>query len=102
MVYTGISGQGLRQDEWVYYPFQGSGGMTAHPTQAWGQPWQRLGLKNSDFTEEGKLKKDAPPGQLYDIAADRGQTTNLYQAHPERVASMEKRLEQLLAPAPAP
>ena len=37
------------------------------------------------------------PGQLYDLAADPGETTNLYSQHPERVAAMKAKLEELKA-----
>ena len=102
MVYTGIFGQGIYSDGWVYYPFQGSGGMTAHPTQRWGQPFARMGTSNSDLNPDGSLKADAPPAQLYNVKRDPGQTTNLYSQHPERVATMKKRLAELIAPPAAP
>jgi len=97
MILTGILGQGLYADGWVYYPFQGSGGMTAHPTQRWGQPYKRIGMVNSDHTPEGTLKKDAPLAQLYDIRTDPGQTTNVILDYPERAAAMKKRREEILA-----
>ena len=102
MVFTGIFGQGLYADGWVYYPFQGSGGMSAHPTQRWGQPYERVGMENSDHHPDGTLKDDAPPAQLYDIDADPGQTTNLHKEHPQRVEKMQLRLEKALAPPLAP
>lgn len=96
MVYTGIFGQGLRQNQWVYYPFKGSGGMTAHPTQKWGQPYGRIGMKNSDFTASGVQKADAPSAQLYDIAADPGQSTNILASHPEVAGQLQDRLNTIL------
>jgi len=102
MIYTGIFGQGLYADGWVYYPFQGSGGMTAHPTQRWGQPFARMRTPNSDLHPDGTLKDNAPPAQLYNIRQDPGQTTNLYREHPERVQTMDKRLNEFLAPPEAP
>jgi hypothetical protein len=102
MVLTGIFGQGILADGWVYYPFQGSGGMTAHPTQRWGQPYEKLGLVNSDHHPDGTRKEDAPPAQLYHLETDPGQTTNLYREHPERAAAMDERLQELLAPPEAP
>jgi len=102
MIYTGIFGQGLYSDGWVYYPFQGSGGMTAHPTQRWGQPYAKMGVTNSDLNPDGSLKADAPPAQLYNVRRDPGQTTNLYLENPERVATMKKRLNEFIAPPEAP
>lgn len=96
MIYTGIFGQGLREGPWVYYPFQGSGGMTAHPTQKWGQPWERVGAKNSDFTDKGKLKPEAPAAQLYDVVADPAQSTNVITSHPDVAQRLEARLKTIL------
>ena len=36
-----------------------------------------------------------PVGQLYDLADDPGETTNLYQSHPEVVARLSERLEAI-------
>lgn len=102
MVLTGIFGQGLYADGWVFYPFQGSGGMTAHPTQRWGQPFSRMNTPNSDLHPDGSLKDNAPPAQLYNLRRDPGQTTNLYREHPEKVETMKQRLEELLAPPEPP
>ncbi|MEA2067740.1 MAG: arylsulfatase [Verrucomicrobiota bacterium] len=102
MIYTGIFGQGIYSDGWVYYPFQGSGGMTAHPTQRWGQPYKNTGMSNSDHTADGKLRADAPPAQLYNVKRDPGQAANVHNQHPERVATMKKRLNELIAPPGAP
>ena len=38
-----------------------------------------------------------PEPQLYDLSADIGQITNLASAHPEVVATMENRLDELVA-----
>ena len=46
-------------------------------------------MVNSDFTADGKLKPDAPPGQLYDLATDLGETKNAYLDHPETVARLK-------------
>lgn len=96
MVYTGIFGQGLRSGDWVYYPFQGSGGMTAHPTHRWGQPYQKTGMKNSDLNPDGSLKPDASPSQLYNTRKDPNQSKNLYAQHPERVTEMQKKLDEII------
>jgi hypothetical protein len=53
---------------------------------------KELGFSNSDYTRDGELRQDAPPGQLYNMATDPGQSTNLYDAHPEIV----ERLTSLL------
>ncbi|TSA29328.1 MAG: hypothetical protein D4R65_15395 [Verrucomicrobiaceae bacterium] len=49
------------------------------------------GVRFTDaHTPDGKLKPGAPPGQLYDLAADPGETTNLYSDHPEIVARLSQ------------
>ncbi len=100
----GTGGFALRQDDWVYLPKQGSCGMTVQvpPGPPWGQPYAKLALVNSDIDDAGRVKPEAPAVQLYDLAADAGQTTNVAAGEPERVAAMQKRLDGLLArPKPA-
>lgn len=96
MVYTGIFGQGLRSGDWVYYPFQSSGGMTANPAQKWGQPYVKMGMTNSDLNPDGSLKADAPPAQLYNVALDPNQTSNLFREQPERADMMNKKLDGIV------
>ena len=48
---------------------------------------------NSDIVD-GKIKPDAPPAQLYDLGADRNQTTNLYDDHPDLTQEMAAALKQ--------
>ena len=54
---------------------------------------------NSDI-ENGKIKPNAPPAQLYDLEADRGQTTNLYHAKPDIAAEMAALLKSYRNAAP--
>lgn len=88
----------LRQGKWMYIPAQGSGGFGgSKPHQhAWGGPAgvELVGGKNSDM-ENGKLKEDALPAQLYDLDADPNQTQNRYNAKPEIAAKMDARLLEL-------
>lgn len=102
MVYTGIFGQGLYYKGWVYYPFQGSGGMTAHPTQVWGQSYKSTGMTNSDHHADGTLRANAPGAQLYNVKSDPGQTTNVYGQNPERISAMKARLDALIGPPKTP
>ncbi|MGD7654419.1 MAG: sulfatase family protein [Verrucomicrobiales bacterium] len=81
----------IRMGKWVYIPKQGSGGFTGGPgTHAAGGPKciSHVGSENSNI-ENGKIKKDAPPAQLYDLEADVRQTKNLYHEYPEVVKQME-------------
>ena len=43
--------------------------------------------------ETGKIRKDAPPAQLYNLKTDLQQTTNLFNDHPEIVIEMKALLE---------
>lgn len=90
----------LRKGKWMYIPAQGSGGFTgtkpgshdfSGPAAA-----SYIGNRNSDI-EEGKIKPDAPPSQLYDLEADMNQTSNLYKEYPGVVVSMRKQLQDIRA-----
>jgi arylsulfatase A len=67
----------LREDHWKLVLCPGSGGWSLNDAQA-----AREGL---------------PLVQLYDLQADPGETTNLWQAYPARVKAMVARLTQLVA-----
>ena len=75
----------------MYIPAKGSGGFRgSKPNQhAWGGPAAvaLVGGVNSDM-ENGKLKPNAAPAQLYDLEADVNQTKNLYNDYPEVVREM--------------
>ena len=85
----------------MYIGAQGSGGFTAakRGAHAFGGPAAitYAGYQNSDI-ENGKIKADAPPAQLYDLDKDVNQTTNLYHQHPEVVKEMEELLKACQAP----
>lgn len=48
--------------------------------------------------ENGKIKKNASPGQLYNLQSAVNQTTNLYNEYPEVVAEMKTTLNAYHAP----
>lgn len=85
----------IRKGKWMYIGSRGSGGFTgSKPHQhAWGGPAAAkfAGSVNSDI-ENGRIKKDAPPAQLYNLEVDLAQTTNVYRDHPEIVKEMEASL----------
>ncbi len=87
----------LRQDRWVYIGAQGGGGFTGakRGEHTFGGPAAitYAGYVNSDI-ENGKVKQNAPPAQLYDLTGDLKQTKNLYREHPEVVARMRKLLDE--------
>lgn len=82
----------IRKGKWMYIGSRGSGGFTgSKPHQhAWGGPAaaEFAGSVNSDI-ENGRLRKDAPPAQLYNLDEDLTQTKNVYRDHPEVVKEME-------------
>jgi arylsulfatase A-like enzyme len=86
----------LRQGDWLYIPKQGSAGYTApERDKPWSVPYALMGFKNSDVDEHGQIKPGAPKEQLYDLSKDLAQAKNIAREHPERVASMRTRLEEL-------
>ena len=94
----------VRKGKWMYIPARGSGGFGGRKpsdhTFAGPAAASFVGSVNSDI-EDGKIKKDAPPAQLYDLVADVNQTRNVHDEHPEVV----KELSSLLAgykPKPGP
>ena len=80
----------------MYIPAQGSGGFKGAKSHqhAWGGPAAvaLVGGVNSDI-ENGRIKEDALPAQLYDLEADVNQTKNLYNQYPEVVQELEALLE---------
>ncbi|WP_017446232.1 sulfatase-like hydrolase/transferase [Gayadomonas joobiniege] len=91
----------VRDGKWVYIPAQGSGGFSGSKPHhhAWGGPAavNFIGGKNSDMAN-GKLLPDAPAEQLYDLVKDPYQTTNIAGKHPEIVAQMKQKLNELYQP----
>ena len=95
MVYQGIYGLSLRSGDWLFLPTHGSLGVTTDPKMTWAMSFKQLGYKSSDYDAEGKLKPDAPAGQLYNLARDPHQSVNLYAREPERVRQLSIRLKEL-------
>lgn len=95
--FLGTSGFALRQGDWVYLPYQGSGGMTAPetPGKPWSQPYAKMGFTNSDIDREGQLRSDAPAAQLYHLKTDLAQQTNVIAQHPDIAAKMQQRMDEL-------
>jgi len=91
----------LREGKWVYISAQGGGGSQSSNIgdHGLGGPAAHLltNQVNSDI-ENGKLKADAPPAQLYDLSIDPFQTTNLYYDFPDIVNKMQTKLTELMTP----
>jgi len=63
-------------------------------------PWKLIaGLGSGGFSKPGRIKPtpDGPKGQLYNLDDDLGETTNLYQANPQIVEKLTKKLSQVQA-----
>ena len=101
----------VRKGKWMYIPRQGSGGFGGRKpgdhTFAGPPAISFVGSENSDI-EDGKIKADASPAQLYDLEDDVKQTRNLYREHPEIVEELSALLKRYSAipaiqsPKPAP
>lgn len=94
----------VRKGNWMYIPARGSGGFAGKKpgdhTFAGPAAASFVGSVNSDI-EDGKIKKDAPSAQLYDLAADVNQTRNVYKEHPDVVKELNSLLSDF-KPKPSP
>ena len=79
-------GFSIRHGKWKYLDHQGSGGNNYGKDGYWGA--QRFTLPEAE--------PDAP-GQLYDLVADPGETTNRYSKHPEVVRRLKAQLDEIMA-----
>lgn len=90
----------IRKGDWMYIPTKGAGGFNGSKPNhhAWGGPAgvNFVGSKNSDL-ENGKIKKDAAPAQLYNLNKDVKQTENLYEQYPDIVKDMEASLSRYMS-----
>ena len=88
----------LRQGDYVYLPKQGSCGFTVPSSGGKrGGPYPKLGFVNSDVDSAGDIKPSAPTVQLYNLATNPDQATNIEAAEPRRAAAMQERLQELTA-----
>ncbi len=93
----------IRKGDWIYIPAQDEGGFQGKKLGSHllgGAAAQQLtGLENSDVVDT-KIRKDAPPAQLYDLADDPSQARNVYREQPEKVKEMEALLQVWRAEIP--
>jgi arylsulfatase A-like enzyme len=93
---TGPSSYILRQGDWVYIPKQGSGGKTVpQPKRPWSLPYGEMGFKNSDVDDQGQIKQGVSKVQLYNLATDPFQASNVAAEHAEKIKAMHARLNEL-------
>jgi len=76
----------IRNGQWKFLDHKGSGGNNYARDGEWGM--KPYAMKDTDT--------DAP-GQLYNLAADPGETTNLYSKHPEIVKALKAQLDTFKA-----
>lgn len=79
----------MRWNNWIYIGAQGSGGF--------GNGLAELAFThevNSDVTPEGKIRPDAPKVQLYDLASDPMEKTNVTRQNPKITRQLEELLEK--------
>ncbi|MEI6891447.1 MAG: arylsulfatase [Pontiella sp.] len=79
----------LRKGKWMYIPAKGDGGFGGNVAAT-----MFVNTPNSDI-KNGKIKKSAPPAQLYDLETDVNQTQNLFNQYPEVVQKMAAELKAL-------
>ncbi|MEM7307657.1 MAG: arylsulfatase [Planctomycetota bacterium] len=93
----------VRRGKWVYIPAQDEGGFgqkrVGDHCFGGGAALPFTGQRNGDFVD-GQLADGAPPAQLYDLAADPRQTTNVYTQHPDVVAELAALAASYRAAAP--
>lgn len=89
--YTGMLA--VREGDWVLILGRGSGGTTTEYFKRYGMRLEDLGRRTTGWAMKGMAPDpNLPPGQLYNLATDRGQEKNVYRDHPEVV----KRLTDIL------
>ena len=86
----------VRKGEWVFIPAQDEGGFQGKKvgdhTYGGAATLPFTGYVNSDITA-GKIRKDAPPAQLYNLDKDLNQTNNVYYKYPEVVNELQGLLD---------
>lgn len=89
----------IRKGKWMYISSQSGGGFTGTKIgeHTLGGAAAHLLTKqvNSDI-ENGKIKPDAPPAQLYDLESDPTQKRNVYNEHPEIVNELKALLQKTI------
>ena len=88
MVYSG-RGRALRSGDWVYMPYNGSGGLFGTFY------FEKFGYSNSDHDAKGQLLDAAQPEQLYNLKDDPRQSTNVANKYPEVARQMAARFAEI-------
>jgi arylsulfatase A len=93
-----LENMALREANWVYISDQGGGGFgpKEEGKSAFGGP-EALHFSNQENSdiENGEIRKEAPPAQLYNLENDISQRKNLYNEKPKKVKSMKNKLQEI-------
>ncbi len=92
--------QSLRMGDWIYIPAKGGGGWNSgrRGTHIFsGAPALAYTKEENSDIENGKIKANAPSAQLYNIALDPRQTTNVIAENPQKAEEMAKKLAEIHA-----
>jgi arylsulfatase A len=85
-VYHAVGGMfAIQKGDWKFVDGKGSGGFASLADRE---------LKKTNPKKFQELRAKLPPVQLYDLAKDPGETTNLYKQHPEIVKELKGLLTQ--------
>ena len=89
----------IRKGDWVYIPAQDGGGFSGKKIGMHGFGGSATQLLthqvNSDI-ENGHIKRDAPPAQLYNLRDDPRETKNIYTEKPEIVKELNVILDNYI------
>jgi len=86
----------IRKGDWMYIPAQNSGGFDGQEIglhHFGGAATQKLTHRVNSDIENGKIKEDAPPTQLYNLKDDPYETTNVIRQYPEIAEELQQLLE---------
>lgn len=89
----------IRKGKWVYISARGGGGFHGAKIgnhDLGGAPATLLTHRKNSDIEDGKIKADAPPAQLYNLENDPYQTTDVYNEYPQVVKEMKELLHQAM------
>lgn len=89
----------IRKGKWMYISAQGGGGFS-NPTPGshtfGGAPATLVTKEENSDIENGKIKPNAPPAQLYDLEADPSEKIDVYNEHSEIVKEMKGLLREAI------
>ncbi len=82
----------VRKGDWVYIDAQNEGGFSGTEVgdmHLGGAAALKFTAQENSDVGEGKIRKDAPPAQLYNLSNDLSQTKNVYRENPEVVKELQ-------------